>query len=411
MVQAKHHHHNKSRPKKQIHVKRRGKQPDVSEFRSQLDSLGLKIVQVTADGNCFFRALADQMEGNEEEHEKYRLRVVKYIKGHREEFEPFIEDDVPFDEYCQSMEKDGTWAGNMELQAASLVTQSNICIHRVMSPRWYIRNFDDRSARMIHLSYHNEEHYNSLRMKDDPCTGPANPILIKVDADLSVTTQKPKAAISKSYGGSCGSSLDTESVKLVMSGTGCHDTAEVEQTLRQLDGDVDAAIEFLIAKREWDDGRDNENEQGTQPEKIPPAEIHENDGNASDHNNIRSSLHDKQFQNDNKKMSRNKACPCGSKKKYKDCCGSVNGKPSAEIVIGSRTHDLPKPCLLASGPSTISLEMLLWPDEFTDVRGNQRVTSGKHKKERKQSRKGRAAKVAASAGAERSLPDVGALCI
>lgn len=51
-------------------------------------------------------------------------------------FEPFIEDDVPFDEYCQSMEKDGTWAGHMELQAASLVTRTNICIHRV-SPLQY----------------------------------------------------------------------------------------------------------------------------------------------------------------------------------------------------------------------------------------------------------------------------------
>lgn len=46
-------------------------------------------------------------------------------------FEPFIEDEVPFDEYCQSMENDGTWAGHMELQAASLVTHSNMCIHRV----------------------------------------------------------------------------------------------------------------------------------------------------------------------------------------------------------------------------------------------------------------------------------------
>jgi len=48
-------------------------------------------------------------------------------------FEPFIEDEVPFDEYCLSMENDGTWAGHMELQAASLVTRSNICIHRVSS--------------------------------------------------------------------------------------------------------------------------------------------------------------------------------------------------------------------------------------------------------------------------------------
>lgn len=46
-------------------------------------------------------------------------------------FEPFIEDDVPFDKYCQSMDKDGTWAGHMELQAASLVTHCNICIHKV----------------------------------------------------------------------------------------------------------------------------------------------------------------------------------------------------------------------------------------------------------------------------------------
>lgn len=48
-------------------------------------------------------------------------------------FEPFIEDGVPFDEYCQTMGNDGTWAGHMELQAASLVTHSNICIHRVSS--------------------------------------------------------------------------------------------------------------------------------------------------------------------------------------------------------------------------------------------------------------------------------------
>lgn len=125
------------------------------------------------------RALADQLEGNEEEHEKYRHMVVQYIMKNREMFEPFIEDDVPFDEYCQSMGKDGTWAGHMELQAASLVTQNNICIHRDMSPRWYIRNFENQRARMIHLSYHDGEHYNSVRLKEDQCSGPAMPVIIK----------------------------------------------------------------------------------------------------------------------------------------------------------------------------------------------------------------------------------------
>jgi hypothetical protein len=31
------------------------------------------------------------------------------------------------------MREDGTWAGNMELQATSLVTGCNICIHQVQS--------------------------------------------------------------------------------------------------------------------------------------------------------------------------------------------------------------------------------------------------------------------------------------
>lgn len=59
-------------------------------------------------------------------------RLMSYIsQNNREKFEPFIEDEVPFDEYCKSMGEDGTWAGHMELQAASLVTHTNICIHRV----------------------------------------------------------------------------------------------------------------------------------------------------------------------------------------------------------------------------------------------------------------------------------------
>jgi hypothetical protein len=66
-------------------------------------------------------------------HDAELLVVHPYlVQEHREEFEPFIEDEVPFDEYCDSMMKDGTWAGNMELQAGSLVTNRNICIHMVI---------------------------------------------------------------------------------------------------------------------------------------------------------------------------------------------------------------------------------------------------------------------------------------
>jgi len=49
------------------------------------------------------------------------------------------------------------------------------------SPRWYINNFSGReAANMIHLSYHHGEHYNSVRLREDSCQGPAMQVIIKV---------------------------------------------------------------------------------------------------------------------------------------------------------------------------------------------------------------------------------------
>ncbi|XP_066344792.1 OVARIAN TUMOR DOMAIN-containing deubiquitinating enzyme 7-like isoform X2 [Miscanthus floridulus] len=238
------------KPPKRDAEKKLGKKGDMAQLRAHLDSLGLKIVEVTADGNCFFRAMGDQLEGNEEEHMKYRAMVVEYIVKHREEFEPFIEDEVPFEEYCDSMLKDGTWAGHMELQAASLLTRRNICIHMLNSPRWYINNFSGREAtNMVHLSYHHGEHYNSVRLREDPCQGPAMPVVIKTDANISNINNNTQTKAKEVKKSSHRSTYDHTSVKLVMAGTGCSDVAIAEHVLGEMDGDVDAAIEYMIAER------------------------------------------------------------------------------------------------------------------------------------------------------------------
>ncbi|ESR39175.1 hypothetical protein CICLE_v10026145mg [Citrus x clementina] len=336
MVKAK---PQKSKLKKQPHTKTHGKQADVSKFRTQLDILGLKIIQVTADGNCFFRALADQLEGNEEEHQKYRSMVVQYIVKNRETFEPFIEDDVPFDEYCQSMETDGTWAGHMELQAASLVTHSNICIHRHMSPRWYIRNFDYHEARMIHLSYHDGEHYNSVRLKEDSCIGSARPIIIKADADISAASIQSKTVTSKLKGAA--GIINAGSIKLVMAGSGCENSEKVEEVLLQVGGDVDAAIEFLIAEQGTEEYSvksnnaemsygDNENGNSEQHEEERLNKTCDLDKSS---NSIKRSHDDSRFKPNEKKIPRNKVCPCGSKKKYKACCGTAAGRSSTKFAV------------------------------------------------------------------------------
>ncbi|CAH8329799.1 unnamed protein product [Eruca vesicaria subsp. sativa] len=345
-----------SKPKKQPRQvekkKKEGKDGDLSQFRAQLDSLGLKIIQVTADGNCFFRSLADQLEGNEDEHSKYRSMVVQYIVKNREMFEPFIEDDVPFEDYCKTMDDDGTWAGNMELQAASLVTRSNICIHRSLSPRWYIRNFEDARTRMIHLSYHDGEHYNSLRSKEDACGGPARSVVIEADAKVSAASKQAKATESKSKQRSDKCNVDAGAIKVVMSGSCCDNAEKAEQVLVQVNGDVDAAIEFLIAEQGMESLTENDSETASAAEKITnrkeasdsTMESNEatNEEESSSCSNIETILAKCSLQTDEKKIPRNKSCPCGSKKKYKSCCGTAAGRSSSVKLLVSQTMESKK---------------------------------------------------------------------
>ncbi|VFQ86538.1 unnamed protein product [Cuscuta campestris] len=73
----------------------------------------------------------------------------------------------------------------------------------------------------------------------------------------------------------------------------------------------------------------------------------------------------------------NKACPCGSKKKYKSCCGSAAGKSYAKLIT------------------------------------NQTADNGKKgQKDKRQGKKGKNVNVAAGSNHQcAELPDMGALCI
>jgi OTU domain-containing protein 3 len=294
----------------------------------------------------FHRAIADQLEGNEDEHNKYRNMIVLYIVKNREMFEPFIEDDVPFEDYCKTMDDDGTWAGNMELQAASLVTRSNICIHRNMSPRWYIRNFEDTRTRMIHLSYHDGEHYNSVRSKEDACGGPARPVVIEADAKVSAASKQAKATESKSKNKADKCHVNAGAIKVVMSGSCCDNTEKAEQVLLQVNGDVDAAIEFLIADQGMESLTENDTETASASDTINPK--HASDSPMENTEQAREELIEEESasgnnsetvqakcttQTDDKKIPRNKTCPCGSKKKYKSCCGTATGRSSVKLLV------------------------------------------------------------------------------
>lgn len=49
--------------------------------------------------NCLFRALGDQIDGYSFRHLHHREQTVKYMVEHRNDFEPFVEDDCTFDDH------------------------------------------------------------------------------------------------------------------------------------------------------------------------------------------------------------------------------------------------------------------------------------------------------------------------
>ena len=162
---------------------------DLTKFRSQLSKLGLRLREVVGDGNCLFRALSDQIDGSCSNHELYRQSVADYMVLHREDFEPFVEDDVPFDEHIASMRTTRTFAGNDAIVAFSRIHAVHIIIHQLNSSCLHFHGSDRLDARQLHISYHNGNHYNSIRWLEDgnnETARPANVYIKDMTDDMTI---------------------------------------------------------------------------------------------------------------------------------------------------------------------------------------------------------------------------------
>merc|ERR1719464_227571 len=153
-----------------------------------LKACGLWIKEVEADGACLFRAFSDQVNGDGgAAHASFREQCVGFMKAHREDFEPFLEED--FAQYCARMQEPSTWGGHVEAQALARCSGVNALIYRpaeaggqpsgLSSSAVEILTSDAGDARCVQLSFHPThhagQHYNSVRFASDEGAGPAPP--------------------------------------------------------------------------------------------------------------------------------------------------------------------------------------------------------------------------------------------
>eukprot|EP01130_Rhizamoeba_saxonica_P017370 TRINITY_DN8400_c0_g1_i1.p1 TRINITY_DN8400_c0_g1~~TRINITY_DN8400_c0_g1_i1.p1 ORF type:complete len:408 (-),score=72.13 TRINITY_DN8400_c0_g1_i1:128-1234(-) len=202
---------------------------DMKRFNNQIRSLGLAIKDVAGDGNCLFRAIGDQIEGNPNCHRKIRNEICDFMERNRFDYEPFVEDDEPFERYIPRMRSNATWGGQLEIQAASVRYVVNIIIHQLDQPRWEVINFSP-DTRTIHLSYHDGDHYNSVRLSNDMGHGIPRTINL-VDSKKAAEEIIPSKL--------------TPDAELVITLTGCENVKFVLQVLDDHDNDTDASITFI----------------------------------------------------------------------------------------------------------------------------------------------------------------------
>lgn len=144
---------------------------------------GAKIVRMEGDGNCLFRALGDQIDGNPDNHGQIRQDVCKYISEHPDLFlDAMVPDsDEPPDEdplkklkarvsqMSSTSDEDGPMHGDfLEVGAAARLYGVNMIVYYNDGRVYKVRDdVPSPPARTFHLAYcgngHNG-HFDSVRV-------------------------------------------------------------------------------------------------------------------------------------------------------------------------------------------------------------------------------------------------------
>lgn len=132
-------------------------------FERRMKNKGYDIKPMKEDGACLFRAVADQVYGDEEMHSVVRQHCMDYIAKNRDYFAEYITED--FTSYINRKRGESVHGNHIEIQAMSEMYNRTIQVF-CYSPE-PINTFHGTAQtetvnEPIRLSYHNSVHYNSI---------------------------------------------------------------------------------------------------------------------------------------------------------------------------------------------------------------------------------------------------------
>ncbi|XP_062229531.1 OVARIAN TUMOR DOMAIN-containing deubiquitinating enzyme 11-like isoform X4 [Phragmites australis] len=143
---------------------------DHERLLERLGNYGLAEFQIEGDGNCQFRALADQIFRNPDYHKHVRKAIMKHLKEFRKQYEGYV--PMEYKVYLKKMKRSGEWGDHLTLQAAADRFGAKICLLTSFRDTCLIEIVprDLTPTKELWLSFWCEVHYNSLYAIDDLLT-------------------------------------------------------------------------------------------------------------------------------------------------------------------------------------------------------------------------------------------------
>ncbi|XP_066297271.1 malignant fibrous histiocytoma-amplified sequence 1 homolog [Branchiostoma lanceolatum] len=163
----------------EVRVKDDAFEDNYSRLASHVSELGLTFrAEVPGDGNCMFHAVSDQIlhtEGRHITHLQLREQAVGHLRrnprnARGDHLSDFISNQT-WEEYLETMSRDGTWGDHVVLQAmADMLARDVIIVSSVEADNYVTilhpqSGFPPRAARPLLLGHYAENHYASLDEK------------------------------------------------------------------------------------------------------------------------------------------------------------------------------------------------------------------------------------------------------
>ncbi|XP_015188627.1 PREDICTED: OTU domain-containing protein 5-A isoform X3 [Polistes dominula] len=130
-------------------------------FEKRMRKMGFIVKKMGEDGACLFRAVADQVYGDQEMHGVVRKHCMDYIASNQEFFSHFVAED--FTTYVDRKRQEYVHGNHIEMQAMSEMYNRSIQLYCYSTePINIFHTMVKSDNEPIRLSYQRGSHYNSI---------------------------------------------------------------------------------------------------------------------------------------------------------------------------------------------------------------------------------------------------------